>query len=391
MLEASNVTGGRALTIRGLREAQIGDLGLSLFRDSDFGVRSWSAELGIPVRRVENPNTLWLEGQLHTRESTEPAVRLAWEAWDDLGNLASALDVRMLDQISLTEHLIDRGLPDEVVKIVGVITTPILCASPDTVSALHAVREAERWRHPAWQFNLGASRLPEMMTKRLGERVRHEAAVVAVEHNDHAVALTLHTGERVYGHRAVFAIPPPLLTEIEFDPPLPDLTRHALESVPMADAAVALIQCRPRPWSAQVVLFADEPPMMVQDFARSDRRRHALLTVRATGALARALGDRSHATAERDAIMSIVIRLNTLWPGMMDAHVASVAHHWGAQPWIRGLRSHWSPGSLMQARGSLLQAEGRLHFAGEHTAIHPGSLEAMLQSARRVASEIAAL
>ena len=76
-----------------------------------------------------------------------------------------------------------------------------------------------------------------------------------------------------------------------------------------------------------------------------------------------------------------------------EAEVVDVhAHDWAGDPYSRGTWAFLRPGQVHAAWSALRAPEGRVHFAGAHTALHwPSFMDGAVESGHRVAVEIARL
>ena len=74
-----------------------------------------------------------------------------------------------------------------------------------------------------------------------------------------------------------------------------------------------------------------------------------------------------------------------------EAEVVDVhAHDWAGDPYSRGTWSFMRPGQVHDAWSALRAPEGRVHFAGAHTALHwPSFMDGAIESGHRVAEEVA--
>jgi monoamine oxidase len=63
---------------------------------------------------------------------------------------------------------------------------------------------------------------------------------------------------------------------------------------------------------------------------------------------------------------------------------------WQTDPWAGGTWSVWSPGQPQAFLPALAEAEGRLHFCGEHTALSNRGMEGAMESGERAALEVLA-
>ena len=75
-----------------------------------------------------------------------------------------------------------------------------------------------------------------------------------------------------------------------------------------------------------------------------------------------------------------------------EADVVAVhAHDWTGDPYSRGTWSVLRPGQVHAAWSALRAPEGRVHFAGAHTALRwPSFMDGAIESGFRVAAEVAA-
>lgn len=74
----------------------------------------------------------------------------------------------------------------------------------------------------------GLASVPLELARRLGDRVRLEQDVTAIEYDDHGATVVVG-GERLRARRVILAVPPPLVRRIRFTPELPSVHRHARE------------------------------------------------------------------------------------------------------------------------------------------------------------------
>jgi monoamine oxidase len=82
--------------------------------------------------------------------------------------------------------------------------------------------------------------------------------------------------------------------------------------------------------------------------------------------------------------------LEQLYPGAREHFVCGTSVCWGDDQWVRGSHPTMLPGdiALLSPFASTPEANGRLHFAGDHTSLLPGYMEGALESGHRVAAEV---
>jgi monoamine oxidase len=75
-------------------------------------------------------------------------------------------------------------------------------------------------------------------------------------------------------------------------------------------------------------------------------------------------------------------------PAMISQLESGTSKCWDDDEWARGAYAWFRPGQMARFLPVLGRADGRIHFAGDHTSPTPGWMEGALQSAERVVKEI---
>jgi monoamine oxidase len=110
-----------------------------------------------------------------------------------------------------------------------------------------------------------------------------------------------------------------------------------------------------------------------------------ILGVYATRAGSRRLASLS----DSDRVAALLGDVERVHPGMRAHFVAGASTCWDSNPFQRGAYAYFKPGQLTRVAPHLARAEGRVHFAGDHTSHRPGFMHGALASAHRVLAEIA--
>jgi monoamine oxidase len=93
----------------------------------------------------------------------------------------------------------------------------------------------------------------------------------------------------------------------------------------------------------------------------------------------------SHATQFLTQIAPVLPGLAATWNGR------ATVDFWPANPWSRGSYSYWQVGQYTRFAGIEGEAQGGVHFCGEHTSQDAqGYLEGAVETGERAASEILA-
>ena len=89
-----------------------------------------------------------------------------------------------------------------------------------------------------------------------------------------------------------------------------------------------------------------------------------------------------------DPVRAGVFELATLVPEAASTYKRGWFTNWQSDPFSRGAFSHLAPGYVLEHMEFIGKPEGRIHFAGEHTASWIGFIEGALESAERVVPEV---
>lgn len=182
--------------------------------------------------------------------------------------------------------------------------------------------------------------------------------------------------------RVVLTLPPPCLERVVFEPALNVKKRCAIEACGMSRAIKIVWQFSKAWWHERGFcgrLHCDGP---LQQLWEGTRGSEPILT-------AYICGERAvEWTRLGDPIAAGMYELAQLFPEAPAYFVTGEIHDWINDPYSRGAFSHFRPGYALDHSEAMVLPEGRIHFAGEHTATWVGFIEGALESAERVAEEI---
>jgi monoamine oxidase len=100
--------------------------------------------------------------------------------------------------------------------------------------------------------------------------------------------------------------------------------------------------------------------------------------------LRHAASQRLTSLRESDRIRVEVEAIERVFPGARENLEVGVCKHWGEDEWVRGGWAHPTEAQLPHIKG----AEGRVHFAGEHTSVTFSWMQGALESGMRAAREV---
>jgi monoamine oxidase len=95
------------------------------------------------------------------------------------------------------------------------------------------------------------------------------------------------------------------------------------------------------------------------------------------------------ANSESERQQFVLNRMSNLFGSALAQQYSSgTSQIWHEDPFARGAFVYFKPGQMTTLLPIAQQAEGRIHFAGEHTSAWHGWMNGALESGNRVAEEI---
>jgi monoamine oxidase len=340
-----------------------------------------------PVELTEREKRMGYRGML-TEYLVKPALNLlepASRTWPDA-------EARRLDKLTLREMMKGLGASDGAIEVLKLGYFELSSRGIDDVSALLVLRDLATLLRATRTYSVrgGNDLLPKCLAQKLGGRVRTGCAVQRiVREADHA---EVHFTERENNIRmtadaVLLAVPLPLLRRIVFAPSLPDDRRQAFEQVPYCSVTRVYAQTRRRVWK-----LAGLPPEANTDMGMMWMWESTITQGGTKGIMhGYAAGDRAAKLAampEQERVRVSIDEMERVYPGMRAETVQTTSLAWDSEPWSRGAYAWFKPGDVTGLARKMTDAEGVVHFAGEHASPWPGWMQGALYSGYRAASEI---
>ncbi len=264
--------------------------------------------------------------------------------------------------------------------------------SVDTVSALSALRDATRRLTPqsAIYIDQGNDRLPRAFASALGSNLRYRCALSGIEQTADSVRLHYRQhGERrsVEAEHAILAIPFPALKKVDIEPALPASKARIIRELPYTQIAKTHVQTRSRFWDAErdvAAMYSDGRFERVFDMSETVNGERGILLNWVNG-----VGlDSFQRLSAKEHANQVIRWFRRVWPQHADQFETALTTNWG-QSYAGGAYAHYAPNQLQRYAPIIKRAEGRLHFAGEHTELIAPGMEGALVSGLRAAREVA--
>jgi monoamine oxidase len=411
VLEGNSRIGGRVFTfdnVEGKPEAggtEIGEgyarIRAMMARMGGFPLRKWIESFELPFALHYNGNPLikatdWANAPFNTFEGIEKnppaygpfglAAPYMMKAAQELKYPDSWLSPEAAKfDITLAEFLRQQGASEQAIQFIGQNSAP--SGDADTTSALWQFRTLRIMGmmgsiQGLERITTGMSRLPEAMQKALKHEIALNTKVEAIESGDQYTTVVTKGGKKYRAKYVICTVPLTTLRHIKLDPLPPALQAEAIQQIPYDSLIYAYFTVTKKYWEM------DGLPGSIWS---TDQRIKRVFRCNAT--------DGSHylivhcpesdkhlddATIQAKALAA----LNEIRPSTKDALKPAAVANWSGSEWLQGHNPYRKPGQIAKYGNNFADPVGRIHFAGEHTAVASTGMEGAMESAERAVLEI---
>lgn len=300
--------------------------------------------------------------------------------------------LKKYDRMTYAEFLRSRGATTDAVRLLRLNDADLTGDGVDSVSALMVLREAVLNFNEEQLYTIkgGTDLLPKALGAHLSQKIHYGAPVVKIENGARGVSVTfLQAGGNVTiaADYLVCAIPFTLLREIEISRPFSPEKQQAIKELPYTSVARVYLQSRREFWNDEglgVSAYTDLPVMAIINSTLNQPGTRGILESYSAGERARA----ATAMKESERISFTLEQVEKVYPLIRKNFEGGASVCWDEDRWARGAYAWFKPGQMSELLPHIARAEGRIHFAGEHTSDWPGWMQGALQSGHRAAREI---
>lgn len=300
-----------------------------------------------------------------------------------------------LDEQTVTEFLKRNGASDAWIEVLLATEGNLGGLSALAVTALEgASNDGPHTR----TFGLvgGNDQLPKALAASLDGTVKYRTEVLKLAHDSDGVTVTVRNGTEQHEIRAdhcVCALPFPLLRQVDIQPAFSRQKMEAIAQYGLLGLARVSMQTRTRFWRNDPLGPLGGLNMVGTDTAadriwntsslQPDPQRgmlHAYMVDPHASDLAR--------VPAQDRVAHCVRTVSEFLPQLPAEVEAAYVKIWEEDPWQRGAIASVQPHQYHWIWPAARRAEGRIHFAGEHTSVWIGYMNGALESGERCAQEI---
>jgi len=416
ILEARRFAGGRLQTIRDFADGQYAEAGPLNFPQSHEFTFGYATDFGLPLRPIFTflDSMANIRGQLfRVPQSGNANVPFSLRSIERERGVFGLTDLylsdymrqvgdplranwpsdalRQIDGISLKQLLQDLGASDGAIDIIAASQLGILGFGLDSVSAMDGVvTEAIASDPPFYEIVDGNDQLAAKLKKKVKKAFNKQCIVQRIEQNETSVTVTyLKSGElqTITADRVICTIPFPVLKNIEILPSLPEDKQQAIRDLKLTPVTRTYQQFRKRVWEQSGLSgygLTDLPIQNTYSPTLQQQGSRGILTAYTGGQRALDLS----AMSESDRQSFVLRKMGNVFSNLNNVYQSGVSQIWHEDEFARGAFTYFEPGQMTTLLPVAQRAEGRIHFAGEHTSAWHGWMNGALESGNRAADEV---
>ena len=343
-----------------------------------------------PLALTEKEQRLGLPGL--RQHYVEPLLRKFQKGFD--GDWP--IDVlHQFDSTTFVKALKEAGASDAAIELLRIVDWDFVGEGNDQTSAIELLGDRAKFsqfRKPFYAIKGGNDLLPHRFAKDLSENIVYGAEVTRIEHDSHTVRVTyVQRGESCHAiaDYLVLAIPFSVLRHLTVSPAFSIQKHRAIRDLSYSSVSRVYFQTKEKFWFKEGLsglALTDLPFTYFWDSSWNQDGRKGMLQGYTTGSAARMLASLDESLRNQLALLEA----QKIYPTLPDYLEGISWKCWDSDPWALGGYSWLRTGAISALFPYLAVSEGRVHFAGEHTApcsLH-ATIQGALQSGIRVAQEI---
>jgi monoamine oxidase len=311
------------------------------------------------------------------------------------GATENAATIEKYDRLSYADFMTAAGATPDAAELLSILDWDVVGEDLHRRSALDVLAQVAAYStftDARYSIDGGNDLLPMAFASELGHRVHYNAMVESIDQNQSGVTVCYTRGpiaKTLAADHVVIALPLARVAGIRFDPMLSAQKRDSIHDLGYASVSRAFIQCRRRFWIDEGLsgyAFSDLPITFMWDAAPAHHSGRGLLQCFMTGDRAR----RFAGLDDDERLLCTLENVQHVFPAIRDNFESAVFKCWDEDAYSPGAFAYFKPGQISRCLPHLRQAEGRLHFAGEHLGplLLRGLAQAATESGRSAANEI---
>ena len=339
----------------------------------------------------KNPNEIWNAtiGKLVSELNKNEII--------DLFNTKPKLKrTEYLDQFSLNSWLINSGAQDEDIQLLASAWS--MESSLNSALTSHLRTHINKtWINEFDEIVGGTDLLPNAIAKSLFNPVMQGCKASKIMQTSTGVSVSYEKNnqqKRIEGDLIICSLPLGPAREIEYLPPLSSRKWEAMRRVNYDSSVKILAHSVRRFWEIDSEIYgggsSDDDVLGSVWYPNDNLDRKSNISEMPSAFIASyTWGQQARRIQNNmDGIRKALSRFHVNLASNPNDIMKLVPWSWDKFPYSKGAYAHFLPGEHSSLHSELLNAEGRLHFAGEHTSLDHAWMQGAIESALRVVQEI---
>ncbi len=238
----------------------------------------------------------------------------------------------------------------------------------------------------------GNQRLPEAMGNAFNQDIRLNKPVKSIASEADACTVTLANDKKLRAKYCLVTLPASAVRNIQLSPSATGMQQKGFQQLDYTPVVQIHYTVKKNYWEEDGL-----PPSMwcdnlagrfmalKNDLQNPDRVTSCVAFLNSNVALEIDKMD------QKDAIAAVTKTLVDMRPSLSGALDFRYYWTWVNNPYAGGAYAYWKPGQITDFANSLADPIGRIHFAGEHTAVMNRGMEGAMESGERAAFELLGL
>jgi len=193
--------------------------------------------------------------------------------------------------------------------------------------------------------------------------------------------------QTVAGQFLILAAPLTCVRKIEIAPALSEQHMKAIATLGYGQVLKAPMQFRERFWLQESNQLEKGLPGLISsvyEFSKGQAGTRGLLTAY----IPDKSGFEIASLPAEQRLSQVLSKVTEIYPDAQRQFEGGYMKWWHEDIWAQGTYAYFRPSDVMSLRPVLTKSQGRIHFAGEHTAGWQGYMNGAMESGHRAAQEI---
>jgi monoamine oxidase len=421
ILEASPRVGGRMYSLQNFfPDGQVAELGGELIDTEHHAIRNLARELGLELLDLayldgSNGHDYYIDGQTYRADAEwiEAFRPIAEAVRRDIGPDGANCDVtwnsgtargKELDQMSVAEWLDRNHISGAIRRVISAAYVGEFGRELDEQSALNLLcaigTEEDTFgifgdSNERFRTKGGNGSIPIRLAQEIEAPIEVGTVVESIRSRNGGFDIGVKRGSAASMLRAdilVTTIPLTIMRKLDLSKlELTKAQRDTIQGQGYGTNSKMMVGLGARPWVSMNVTaytFTDLAFQACWDTSRGQSGTHAILTNFTGGKQGLAVG----MGPLQDRAREFVAMADAIFPGTAEAYTGkAVRQIWPTYEWTLGSYTCMRPGEYQRYYKALVEPQGRLIFAGEHTADDFGFMNAAVETGERAATQVAEL